>query len=106
MWTHWLGVIPLVTTFMKRQFDKTIGISAVVCTSINHWRKPEVGVRQKIDIITVFTVGVYNSYMYPRTWIPVNTVCLGIWYTSRKLKKRWIHSFLHILPVCIYLYER
>lgn len=106
MWTHWLGVIPIVTTFMKNQIDRTLGIAAVVCTSLNHWRKPEKGIRRNVDMTAVFTVGAYNMYRNPQLWVPVNTVCLGIWYLSIKYNKLWIHSGVHILPVCMYLYER
>lgn len=106
MWTHWLALIPITTSVIKRQFHKVWTIGAVFATSVNHWRKPRPnGVRHDIDVCTVFMIGTYNIYRNPRFWFPVNTVCLYIWKLSHKYKKRWIHSFVHIIPVGAYLLE-
>ena len=105
MWTHWLGILPIATSFMRGYFHKVWTIGAVFATSVNHWRKPEYGFRHDMDVCTVFAVGTYNVYRQPRIWLPVNTVCLYIWHISIKYKKRWVHSFLHVIPVSVYLLE-
>lgn len=106
MWTHWLAILPITTNILKRQFHKVWTIGAVFMTSVNHWRKPmNSGFRHNLDVCTVFVVGTYNIYRQPKIWIPVNTVCLYIWHISRKYRKRWVHSFLHIIPVGVYLLE-
>lgn len=105
MWTHWLAVIPITKSLIKRHFHKVITVGAVLCTSVNHWRKPQAGLRRNVDICTVFSVGAYNIYRQPKIWIPTNSVCLYIWYLSNKFNKGYIHSLIHIIPVGVYLLE-
>jgi hypothetical protein len=90
---------------MRGYFHKVWTIGAVFATSVNHWRKPEYGFRHDMDVCTVFAVGTYNVYRQPKIWGVVCPLCLCIWRLSIKYNSHFIHSFIHVIPVSVYLLE-
>ena len=105
MWTHWLAIAPLLIKIAIREFDNVITIGTVLFTSVNYWRKPERGLRRNIDIACVFLVGTYNVYRNPMFWIPIKVSCFIIWRLAIFYSNRRIHSIVHIIPACAYVYE-
>lgn len=103
MKTHLLAFVPLVYyTCFKFDPIKCFQVGTVLITSINYWRNPCKGVRRNIDIVSVFTINIYNAYIFPKIWIPIGIICFSIWKISNKLGDRRIHSLLHIVGCYAY----
>lgn len=103
MKTHLLAIIPLTYHIVYYDFRKILQLSSVLCTSINYWRNPVKGVRRNIDISTVFSIGIYNSYNFPHVWIPTCLLCFILWRLSIYKQKLWIHSLIHFVSATVYL---
>ena len=104
MKTHFLAVPPLVYYIHMCDPIKCIQLGTVLTTSILYWRNPRKGFRRNMDIVAVFSTGVYNAYKYPYLWVPVGILSYCIWTLSNKKKKLWIHSLLHFIGSIAYFF--
>lgn len=105
MKTHWLAVAPILVSIAKRELKNIVALGSVLFTSVNYWRRPERGPRRNLDIVCVFTVGVYNIYRRPMFWGGINSVCFVFWRLANIYDSNRIHSLIHIIPACAYIFE-
>ena len=96
MKTHLLAIVPIVYYSFSDSI-KCLQLGTVLLTSINYWRNPCKGFRRNIDITAVFSINIYNAYMFPCIWIPVGIICFSLWRISNHTQKLWIHSLIHII---------
>ncbi len=91
----------------KNNFHWTFfGSTCILLTSLNHWRKPELGFRRKLDIFTVTsTISIqtlkFSKLRYFKEYLILLTAGFLFYPIANKVKNKKIsavcHSMIHIL---------
>lgn len=65
--------IPAICGLCLRFYDLGVISLAVFLSSINHWRRPRLGCRRKIDMVTVTTAILYHTFVVSLLRFPQRT---------------------------------
>lgn len=86
-----LILFPLCFAFYLNLKDFGYVTLIVFCTSINHWRKPRLGIRRVTDVAAVLSAYIYH-------------VIAAIWRSPLLFLILWL--FFTTIAICCYLYGR
>ena len=106
MYSSCLTSFSVYYAYKNKYYTNFVTTGILFFTSINHWRKPELGFRRKLDIFTVTsTISIqtikFSKLRYFKEYLMLLTTGFLFYPVANKVKnKKWsavCHSMIHIL---------
>ena len=109
LWTSsWIPLFPTMEAIKRKQYDLAIGSGAVFLTSINFWNNPINSWRKTLDMWTVRSVFLYQSYKaitnknymyFAYSLSAITSYYVGEYYYihNQSWKSVYCHFALHLL---------